>query len=607
MAKKRNQRSGSTDDIAWANYRTGVALVAKHPIFGHLLDQAQISRGDNHLCPPDGWAVVSSKGVIHVHHQRLGEPQEWAYVIAHCLLHFAFGHFRSMPNQKEWNTACDAYVAKFLFDLKFGKPPEELRGNFELGAQNEERLYNRFCTSGVPPELRNRGTAGVFSQDMMDSEEAKDWRGRPVLWQEAFASGLAAAATSAVNVAAGLEPFLGAAKELNKRTPAQKARSWFISSYPLLGAMAAAFDLIEDPNICNRMNISIAAVHAENREIYINPSARLNEWQCQFVMAHEFLHVGLQHEQRRRGRDAFLWNVSCDYVINGWLVDMNIGEMPQNGLLFDPELKGLSAEAIYDRIASDLRRARKLRTLRGNIEDGDMLKGPVPDWWGSGEGMTLDEFYRRALLQGFDCHQQSSRGFLPAELIEEIRALSQPPIAWDVELAQWFDHFFPPLEKVRTYARQSRRQSSTPDIPRPRYVPGIYDDARTFGVVLDTSGSMERSLLAKALGAIASYSNSRDVPFARVVFCDAMAYDQGFMAPEAIAGKVRVKGFGGTVLQPGIELIEKAEDFPEKGPILVITDAQCDSNLRIRRDHAYLIPKGRYLPFHPKGKVFYIS
>lgn len=70
---------------------------------------------------------------------------------------------------------------------------------------------------------------------------------------------------------------------------------------------------------------------------------------------------------------------------------------------------------------------------------------------------------------------------------------------------------------------------------------------------------------------------------------------------------MRVKGFGGTVLQPGIELIEKAEDFPEKGPILVITDAQCDSNLRIRREHAYLIPKGRYLPFHPKGKVFYIS
>jgi hypothetical protein len=285
---------------------------------------------------------------------------------------------------------------------------------------------------------------------------------------------------------------------------------------------------------------------------------------------------------------------------------MEVGEMPELGLLFDSELKGMSAESVYDRIVTDMRRARKLRTLRGNHEEGDMLSGRIPEWWSAGEGVSLDEFYRRALLQGFDYHQQLGRGFLPAELIEEIRALSQPPIRWDVELAQWFDHYFPPLEKVRSYARPSRRQSSTPDIPRPRYVPLMLDEARTFGVVLDTSGSMERVVLAKALGAIASYSISRDVPLARVVFCDALPYDQGFMSPDAIAGRVKVKGFGGTVLQPGIDLLHKAKDFPEKGPVLIITDGACDI-LTVRREHAYLLPEGRSLPFPARGKVFYIS
>lgn len=286
---------------------------------------------------------------------------------------------------------------------------------------------------------------------------------------------------------------------------------------------------------------------------------------------------------------------------------MRIGEMPSQGLLHDQDLKVLSAEEIYDRITKDLRRARKLRTLRGNFEDGDMLKGPTPEWWCSGDGMTLDDFYRGALAKGLDCHNQLNRGLLPSGLVEEINALSQPPIPWDVELAQWFDHYFPPLEKVRSYARPSRRQSSTPDIPRARYVPAAYDDARTFGVVLDTSGSMDRNLLAKALGAIASYSSSRDVPFARVVFCDAVAYDQGYMAPDAIAGRVKVRGRGGTVLQSGIDLLHKAADFPEKGPILIITDTYCESNLVVRRDHAYLVPNGHYLPFTPKGKVFYIE
>ena len=55
---------------------------------------------------------------------------------------------------------------------------------------------------------------------------------------------------------------------------------------------------------------------------------------------------------------------------------------------------------------------------------------------------------------------------------------------------------------------------------------------------------MDTKLLAKALGAIASYSLSREVARVRVVFCDAAHYDQGYMAPEAIAARVRVRGRG---------------------------------------------------------------
>lgn len=75
------------------------------------------------------------------------------------------------------------------------------------------------------------------------------------------------------------------------------------------------------------------------------------------------------------------------------------------------------------------------------------------------------------------------------------------------------------------------------------------------------------------------------------------------LPPEAIAERVKVKGRGGTVLQPGMDLLERAEDFPKDGPILVITDGQCDV-LRIRREHALLVPAGARLPFVPRGKVF---
>lgn len=114
---------------------------------------------------------------------------------------------------------------------------------------------------------------------------------------------------------------------------------------------------------------------------------------------------------------------------------------------------------------------------------------------------------------------------------------------------------------------------------------------------------MDRRLLGKALGAIASYAASRDVVAARVVYCDAAPYDAGYLSPDDLAGRVRLSGRGGTVLQPAITLLENAEDFPAAAPVLVITDGWCDP-LRIRREHAYLVPQGAQLPFQPRGPVF---
>jgi hypothetical protein len=281
---------------------------------------------------------------------------------------------------------------------------------------------------------------------------------------------------------------------------------------------------------------------------------------------------------------------------------MQVGTMPE-GLLHDPELAGLSAEEVYDRIAVDLRRMRRLSTLRGKGV-GDVLGAPLGS---PRDYVDLDGFYRRGLAQGFDLHQQQERGFLPGSLVEEIRALSHPPLPWDARLARWFDEFVPRPEPVRSYARPSRRQAATPDIPRAgRYFPPEEIARCTFGVVLDTSGSMDRTLLGKALGAIASYAEARDVPAARVVFCDAAPHDAGFLPVTDIAGRVRVHGRGGTVLQPGIDLLLRADDFPPTAPVLVITDGWCDV-LRVRREHAYLIPQGARLPFTARGPVFRVS
>lgn len=569
-------------------------------MFSPLLMRVNVvRREEQNACPEKGWIMVLSSGEIHVHPKRRASPEEWIYVIAHGLLHLGFDHFQKRARPDLWNLACDAFVSRFLDDLKLGHRPAEITAASDLPAPTENALYDAFFERGVPLHLRDCGTAGPGVADMALVEEPK-WRQGRNDWSRLFGAGLRAAVTDAVEVAGGVVRPIRRGK--SSTSEAARARSWFVANYPLLGALAAAFDLIEEKEVCQRWEIGIAAVDAEAREVYMNPLAGLSPMECRFVMAHELLHVGLCHQARRQGRDPFLWNVACDFVINGWLIEMEVGAPPVLGLLHDTELKGLSAEAAYDRIVTDLRRYRKLITLRGPGKC-DILPGHKPEWWESGQGMELDAFYRRCLTQGLFAHQEQCRGLLPAGLVQEIQALSQPPIAWDVELAQWFDHHFPPRERRRSYARPSRRQASTPDIPRPRYLPVTDDGLRTFAVVLDTSGSMDRELLAKALGAIASYSVAREVESVRLVFCDAAAYDEGYVGPEEIAGRVRIKGRGGTVLQPGLDLLDHARDFPKTGPVLVITDGACDV-LRIRREHAFLIPAGASLPFHPRGPVF---
>ena len=598
---KRDKRS--KQDIATKNYLAGRQLVRFNPALGALSARARFVRVKKGKYPADGLAYVSIDGVITCNPNVRAEPKQWARAIAHCLLHLGMGHFQERSRPDDWNIACDYAVESFLSIMKFGEPFNPVK--LPLNNSDAERVYHSLGAVSDKTDYLALSTAGYAARDMKFKPSLSSSRNRavwpplsssPPNWEATFAAGLSRAVRNAVKASAG---ELG---ETSSQSAAHfsGAMEWFISNYPLLGAIAARFTIIEDPLVCHRMGIQVAAISPSMGEIYINPHRDLSVEEKRFVIAHELLHAALQHDSRREWRDAFFWNLACDFVINLWLTEMGVGERPDDAL-YDEQLKGMSAEAVYDLIMTNTKKYKRYATLRGRGL-GDILPGSSH---GNNSDVDLDDFYRRAIAQGLTYHQEQRRGYLPAGLIEEIRALSHPPIPWDVELANWFDEHFTPDEKARSYARLSRRQSSTPDIPRPSWT--FSQNAlsgRTFGVVLDTSGSMERSLLAKSLGAIASYSVARDVPAARVVFCDASPHDMGYMQPEEIAGSVKVKGRGGTVLQPGVDLLLQAEDFPKTAPILVITDTYCDKPVFYGREHAYLIPRGSSLPFVAKGKVF---
>ncbi|MFH8382868.1 hypothetical protein ACH4E7_18225 [Kitasatospora sp. NPDC018058] len=583
-------------------FAEGVRLLRRNPAFAAL--KADFCRRDDcPHAPVGGWAVVDSDATVHVNPRRRAEPEEWAWVLAHCLLHLGFGHVpaargtRVQPDAYETAARC-AVVNRFLATFPIGRAPVALPQEYPGG--DEDELADRWRRDGLPPAgtAGADGTAGATADQLL-----VEWTGygkHPQDWAAAFAAALTRTMSAAMDRAGGRID-----RETGERLPERpwtRALNWFVSSYPLLGGLAAGLTVVADAELARAHDIAVAAVNAEAGEIYVNPLRHHTDEEWRFILGHEMLHAALRHGERLGGRDPFLFNVAADYVINGWLLEMGVGEMPE-GLLHDPQLKGLSAEEVYDRIVGDQRRIRRLATLAGKNRP-DVLGEPLDR--GPRDYVDLDDFYRRGLQQGFELHQRE-RGLLPAGLVEEIRALAHPPLPWDARLARWFDEFVPSPEPVRSYSRPARRQSATPDIPRAgRYRPEEEVPRCTFGVVLDTSASMSRTLLGKALGAIASYAAARDVPAARVVHCDAAPHDAGYLPVEEIAGRLRVHGRGGTVLQPGIDLLERAEDFPPGAPLLVITDGECDV-LRVRREHAFLVPRGAGLPFTPRGPVFRMS
>lgn len=594
MSRKTKRYSKKQEREVSPMYYTALYRLQEGP-FGGIARKVRIHHDNSYPMARGDRAYVTSQGEIYLNPHQEAPASEWEYVLAKCMLHLGMGHFQpARMADPTWIQACDCIAVQFLRDSRIGMPPDSFSAVLPVTAKTEEAAWEQLRTM---PETTG---AALFSTMTLGRPDMV-WTGKSETdYVELFGQSLQDALQSAVREAAGLPKYYGYSR-WDSGAYYKQLRDWFVSSYPLLGAVAADFKVICDPDTVRRLGVRVAAVCPQCKEIYINPNPpfRLNDEEWKFIFAHEFLHAALCHAPRCEGRDPQLWNAACDYVINDWLREMGVGSMPEFAL-FDPQFHGLTAETVYDLLLEEVR-YDKLQLAN------DLLYGSE-DWWDTLEGGQTDAFYRSALQKGLEYHRSQGRGLLPAGLIEEIYAINQPPIRWDVALAKWFDNTFAPLERRRTYARLSRRQSSTPDIPRPSwYLEEMAAEQRIFGVVLDTSGSMDRHLLASALGAIASYSQAREVRYVRVVFCDAAAYDQGVMSPEEIAGAVQVRGRGGTVLQPGIDLLEHDATFPKDAPVLIITDGVCDRLSLHGRNHAFLLPTGNRLPFAPKGPVFYLK
>lgn len=127
-----------------------------------------------------------------------------------------------------------------------------------------------------------------------------------------------------------------------------KARITLLLQNPFFGAMALYLDPIlvnsdEKDSWCHTAATDGRSMWFSRQ--FVN---NLTPNELIFVVAHEIMHVIFEHLGRRGDRDAKIFNMATDYVVNYTLVKGGVGEMPPIGLYSDKYTDEMTCEQVYD-------------------------------------------------------------------------------------------------------------------------------------------------------------------------------------------------------------------------------------------------------------------
>jgi predicted metal-dependent peptidase len=261
------------------------------------------------------------------------------------------------------------------------------------------------------------------------------------------------------------------------------------------------------------------------------------------LVLHESCHVVLMHMWRREGRDARLWNVANDAIINAYIKSRG-WQLPKGGVHLGWVKEEHSSEYVYNKLKEQQQQQQQNDGGSGDgDEDGDGLGGGGFDGHGDLED-AQDEATRvdmeativAAAKMAKDCGQSSA-------LIDRIlERVGESKVRWQDVCRSMLTES---AAADYTYLRPSRRF-----IGSGLYMPSLRTDALGgLAIGFDTSGSMgpdECNQIAAELQAIVDDLNPA---FVEVAYCDySVARVERFERDELL--ELRPKGGGGTRFQP---------------------------------------------------------
>lgn len=305
---------------------------------------------------------------------------------------------------------------------------------------------------------------------------------------------------------------------MDKKTTFRKLRSLLILKEPMLGSIA----MLLEPSFESSGQGFLAYVNARNQIGLPEEFFSLSQDEQLFVLAHEILHLALQHLVRLENKDQNLWNIATDLVINDML--SSAGFKKPSAILLNQELsrendKILSAERVYERLLKNGYKARQ----QAGFDKHDYNGGSAGPAVSSDDIKKIVTQFGRGLI-----------GRKPGELAEAVFANLLPKINWQDVLRKFLS------KAVTEWPDWTRRKNY---LPASIYAPRLKQDEKLLVLVaIDVSGSIDSDELNRFFSEtkkiLVSFSNVT----AKVVTFDTVIQNEFTRLPE----EIKITGRGGT-------------------------------------------------------------
>lgn len=321
--------------------------------------------------------------------------------------------------------------------------------------------------------------------------------------------------------------------------------------HPFFGTLAlfAEFRVSED----------IETAATDGKALWFNPGFVDKQDTAQLcgLVAHELLHAALQHVPRRRERDAKLWNIAADIVVNGMIRQDTSYQLPK-GAVEMPKLAHLSVEEIYEQLATGKTKVPSIGLLdlmpelasgsgEGHERSGSQLNSDE-SCLGQARAEQLQRHWRAAMQQAGAVARRINRGFGRAGLdgVRDYESANQPSLSWREILWQFM------VSTPYDFGGFDRRF-----IHRKLYLEDVVGESVEVAICIDTSGSIQNKELSAFMGEIQGILDAYPQIRGTLFFADADLYGPHEFSQYTAMPKA--KGGGGTAFEPFFEWVKQHE------------------------------------------------